>query len=70
VRRRSFRHRGSLPRQHDAERFGRALEDPVQASDVIGDDYRGHEREEHGEPATIGDELRVHATLVRRGDER
>ena len=55
--------------EHDAERFGGALEDPVQVPDVVGDDYRDEKGEEHRGTAAVRDGMVVEASLVRLGDE-
>ncbi len=55
--------------EHDTERFGGTLEDPVQVSDVVGDDYRDEEGEEHRGTAAVRDGMVVEAALVRFGDE-
>ena len=53
----------------DPERLRGALVDPVQRPDVVGHDDRNEEGEEHRRAAAVGDELRVDAPVVGRGDK-
>ena len=55
--------------ENDTERLRGTLEDLAQVSDVVGDDYRDEEREEHRGTSAVRDGMVVESSLVRLCDE-